>query len=84
VFRFIVGALFGCLLATVGSGLAADIVGTGTLNGWTVLDDEGDKVCSSPEVWGPAAGATLNTITARNGEEKVPRIGCGRRCLGGE
>jgi len=48
--RFTIGALFGCFLAIAGSGLAADIVGTGTLNGWTVLDDDGDKLCSNPEV----------------------------------
>jgi len=42
--RFIAGALFGCLLGIVGSSLAANIVGTGKLDGWTVLDDDGDTV----------------------------------------
>jgi hypothetical protein len=41
--RFIAGAFFGCFLGIIGSTFAADIVGTGKLDGWTVLDDDGDK-----------------------------------------
>jgi hypothetical protein len=48
--RFIAGALFGCFLGVLGSALAANIVGTEKLEGWTVLDDDGDTVCVSPEV----------------------------------
>jgi hypothetical protein len=49
--RFIAGALFGCLLAIVGSAFGAvNVVGSGTLEGWTVLDEDGDKLCSDPEV----------------------------------
>ena len=48
--RFIAGAFFGCFLGIIGSTFAADIVGTGKLDGWTVLDDDGDKVCTNPEV----------------------------------
>ena len=50
MWRFIAGALFGSLLGIVGSSLAANIAGTGKLDGWTVLDDDGDTVCVSPEV----------------------------------
>ena len=50
MWRVIAGAFFGCLLGIVGSSLAANIVGTGKLDGWTVLDDDGDTVCVSPEV----------------------------------
>ena len=50
MWRFIAGALFGCLLGVVGSSLAASVTGTGKLDGWTVFDDDGDTVCVSPEV----------------------------------
>jgi hypothetical protein len=49
--RFIAGALFGCLLAIVGSALAAvNVVGSGTLEGWTVLDADGEELCLNPVV----------------------------------
>jgi hypothetical protein len=49
--RFIAGALFGCLLAIVGSAFAAvNVAGSGTLEGWTVLDEDGDELCTNPEV----------------------------------
>jgi hypothetical protein len=49
--RFIAGAFFGCLLAIAGSALAAvNLVGSGTLEGWTVLDEDGDELCFNPEV----------------------------------
>jgi hypothetical protein len=50
--RLIAGALLGFFLGVLGSALAANIVGTGKLDGWTVLDDDGDTVCVSPEVNG--------------------------------
>jgi hypothetical protein len=48
--RFISGVVLGCFLGIVGSTLAASISGTGTLDGWTVLDEEGDTICSDPKV----------------------------------
>ena len=48
--RLIAGALFGCLLGIVASALAASVTGTGQLDGWSVLDQNGDKVCSDPHV----------------------------------
>ena len=49
--RFIASALFGCLLGVLGNALAAvNVVGSGTLEGWTVLDADGDELCSNPEV----------------------------------
>ena len=48
--RFIAGALFGVLLGIIGSAFAARIVGTGTLVGWTLLDEDGDEICSDPDV----------------------------------
>jgi hypothetical protein len=48
--RFISGVLLGCVLGIVGSSLAASVSGTGTLDGWTVIDEEGDEICSDPNV----------------------------------
>jgi hypothetical protein len=47
--RFVSGVVFGCLLSIVGSAFAAGVVGSGTLDGWTVTK-EGQAVCSDPEV----------------------------------
>jgi hypothetical protein len=50
MWRFIAGAFFGCLLGIIGSAFAASVTGTGRLDGWTVLDQDGDQVCSDPDV----------------------------------
>ena len=47
MWRFISGAIFGCLLGIIGSAFAAGIVGSGTLDGWTVIID-GKIVCADP------------------------------------
>jgi hypothetical protein len=48
--RFISGVVLGCVLGIVGSGLAASVSGTGTLDGWTVIDEDGEEICSDPNV----------------------------------
>ena len=48
--RFISGLVLGCVLGIVGGALAASVSGTGTLDGWTVIDEDGDKICSDPNV----------------------------------
>ena len=48
--RFIAGALFGCLLGVLGNALAAvNVVGSGTMEDWTVLDADSDELCVIPE-----------------------------------
>ena len=47
MWRFISGAIFGCLLSIIGSAFAAGIVGSGTLDGWTVIVDA-EVVCDDP------------------------------------
>jgi hypothetical protein len=37
--RFVSGVVFGCLLSIVGSAFAAGVVGSGTLDGWTVTKE---------------------------------------------
>jgi hypothetical protein len=49
MWRFIVGAVFGCLIGILGSAFAAGVVGSGTLDGWTVIKDD-EAVCSDPDV----------------------------------
>jgi len=56
MWRVISGAIFGCLLGVVGSAFAAGIVGSGTLDGWTVSVD-GKVVCADP-----IADATIQEI----------------------
>jgi hypothetical protein len=48
--RFISGLVLGCVLGIVGGALAASVSGTGTLDGWTVIDEEGEAICSDPNV----------------------------------
>jgi len=47
--RFVAGVVLGCLLGIMSSAFAAGIIGTGTLDGWTVTQ-EGEQICSDPEV----------------------------------
>jgi len=48
--RFIASALFGCLLGVLGNALAAvNVVGSGTMEDWTVLDADSDELCVIPE-----------------------------------
>ena len=47
MWRVISGAIFGCLLGIIGSAFAAGIVGSGTLDGWTVIID-GEVACADP------------------------------------
>jgi hypothetical protein len=56
MWRFISGAIFGCLLGIIGSAFAAGIVGSGTLDGWTVIID--DEVAYAD----PIADATRHEI----------------------
>jgi hypothetical protein len=48
--RFILGLVLGCFLGIVAGALAASVSGTGTLEGWTVIDEDGDEMCSDPNV----------------------------------
>jgi hypothetical protein len=48
--RFLLGVVLGCFLGIVGAALAASVSGTGTLDGWTVIDEDGDEMCSDPNV----------------------------------
>jgi hypothetical protein len=48
--RFILGLVLGYFLGIVGGALAASVSGTGTLDGWTVIDEDGDEICSDPNV----------------------------------
>jgi hypothetical protein len=47
--RFIAGTVFGCLLSIIGSAFGASVLGSGTLDGWTVTMG-GEEVCSDPDV----------------------------------
>jgi hypothetical protein len=47
MWRFISGAIFGFSLGIIGSAFAAGIIGSGTLDGWTVIID-GKVVCADP------------------------------------
>jgi hypothetical protein len=48
--RFILGIVLGCFLGIGGGVLAASVSGTGTLDGWTVIDEDGEEICSDPIV----------------------------------
>jgi hypothetical protein len=48
--RFILGIVLGCFLGIVGGALAASVSGTGTLYGWTVIDEQGRTICSDRHV----------------------------------
>jgi len=56
------------------NGLAADIVGTGTLNGWTVLDDDGDNAAHmrrlSPAVYAAMLSCRAATACALASAER--------------
>jgi hypothetical protein len=43
------GVVLGCFLGIVGSALGASVSGIGTLDGWTVIDEEGEAICSDPQ-----------------------------------
>ena len=47
--RFISGVILGVFLGVAATALAASISGTGTLTGWSVVQD-GEEVCSDPTV----------------------------------
>jgi hypothetical protein len=48
--RFILGMLFGCLLGSAGGSFAIRVFGKATLEGWTVIDEDGETICSDPNV----------------------------------
>jgi len=45
--RFIAGVVLGCFLSIMSNALAARVLGTGKLSGWTVVD-EGEEVILIP------------------------------------
>jgi len=45
--RFIAGVVLGCFLSIMSNALAAGVLGTGKLSGWTVVD-EGEEVILIP------------------------------------
>jgi hypothetical protein len=47
--RFISGLTLGGFLGLAAASLAATVTGTGTLTGWSVVQD-GEEVCSGPAV----------------------------------
>ena len=47
--RFIAGALFGCLVLGNALAAAVNVVGSGTMEDWTVLDADSDELCVIPE-----------------------------------
>jgi hypothetical protein len=47
--RFIMGVVAGLVLGVVATSYAADIVGTGKLVGWTVVQGS-DDICSDPAI----------------------------------
>jgi hypothetical protein len=65
--RFISGLVLGCVLGIVGGALAASVSGTGTLDGWTVIDEDGDEICSDPNV-----DATQHEIQCGPKEKEAP------------
>jgi hypothetical protein len=48
--RFILGIVLGCFLGIAGGAIAATVLGKGALEGWTVIDEDGETICSDPNV----------------------------------
>ncbi len=49
MFKFVAGMLVGLILGVTATAYAAQVIGSGSLNGWTVTKD-GEEVCSDPDV----------------------------------
>ncbi len=47
--RFFAGVMLGIFIGLAATAYAAGIIGSGTLQGWTVIKDE-DEVCTDPTV----------------------------------